>query len=197
MNFPEPKDMNFPTKVESDRIVLKRVKTNDKKLAKETLKAIQEATGDLETFSPFCKTDTLEDIISSFNIYVDEWQTKCFTYIIYEKKTNEYLGYVGLHSFVKYNKTAEFDYWLKPKATGKGYCTEAVKALEGIAFKNDINRLIFRIDALNEKSNNVAKRLGYHLDGVLRRDSYVPDLKVINDTHFYSKLKSEWEKELA
>lgn len=193
MKFPEPKDMAFPTEVKSDRMVLRQGKMNDKKVAEETLKAIQEAKGDQATFSPFSKTDMLKDILSFYNWQMGKWQKTGFTYMMYEKKTDEFLGYVGLHSFIKYNKTAELDYWLKPSATGHGYCTEAIKKIEKLAFKNGINRLVIKIDALNTKSTNVAQRAGYHLDGILRQDSYVPDLKVINDTLYYSKLKSEWE----
>ena len=194
MDFPETKDMIFPDQIQSERIILKKVKKDDEILAKEVLNDVQKATDDQVVFYPFSKKDSLKDIINFFNWKADAWvDKKMFRYIIYEKESGKSLGYIGLHNFVKWNKTAEIDYWLKAKATGKGYCSEALKLIEKVAFENGVGRLVLKIDALNKNSNRVAQRNGYHLDGVLRQDSYVSDLKIINDSCFYTKLKSEWE----
>lgn len=194
MEFPETKDMSFPDKIQSERLVLQKVKKDDEKLAKEVVKAIQEAKENQATFYPFSKKDTLKDIVDYFNWEVEAWDNfKMFRYIIRNRKTKEFLDYIGLHSFTKWNKTAELDYWLKMSATGKGYCSESLEKMEKLAFTNGVGRLVLKIDSLNKRSNQFAKRNGYHLDGVLRQDSYISDLKIINDTNFYTKLKAEWK----
>ena len=194
MDFPETKDMIFPDKIQSERLTLQKVMKDDEKLANEVLEAIQEAKEDQAIFCPFLKKDTLKDVMDDFNWEVEAWDNlTAFRYIIRDRKTKEFLGYIGLHSFTKWNKTVELDYWLKMNATGHGYCSEALKEIEKLAFTNGVGRLVLKIDALNKKSNQLAKRNGYHLDGVLRQDSYIFELKVINDSHFYTKLKAEWE----
>ena len=47
-------------------------------------------------------------------------------------------------------------------------------------------------DAKNTRSVNVAKRCGYHLDGVMRKEQWSERWKSFRDHNVWSKLKSEW-----
>ena len=71
--------------------------------------------------------------------------------------------------------------------------TECVKCLTDIAFNNlKLNKLVIVAEETNIASNQVAKKSGFHFDGVDREDIY-------RQHHFvnlnrFSLLKSEYQK---
>ena len=182
----------FPQKLETNRLILKKVSAGDIKYSNEILAAIKESVPVQKEFCPWGKNENLETVEKYIKNVIKRWKKHdSFLYFIFNKKTKDFLGEVSLHSFVKWNKTAEVGYWLANSATGYGYCQEAVREIEKIAFQYGLNRLIIKTDSTNKKSNKTIQALGYHLDGVLRQDSYIWDLQIIDDTNYYSKLKSE------
>ncbi|MEQ9104817.1 MAG: GNAT family N-acetyltransferase [Rhodothermales bacterium] len=58
----------------------------------------------------------------------------------------------------------EIGYWLRNDATGKGYATEAIRAIPGVATPwPGLTTLEIRCDPANAPSVAVARRLGFHL----------------------------------
>ena len=107
---------------------------------------------------------------------------------------DRYIGNMGIFDISMEKKSAEIGYWLAKDATGKGYMTEAVKLLEDEAFLNlDLNRIMIKCDPRNIASANVAKRLGYTFEGVLRETTYSDVEKRFVDDAVYSKLRAAWE----
>ena len=92
------------------------------------------------------------------------------------------------------HKSGEIGFWLSKNARGKGYMTEAVKALEAEAFKQGLNRIVIRNDIENLPSVNVAKNAGYHLDGVMRQERFSEAKNRFRDSNIWSKLKSDKTK---
>ncbi len=92
--------------------------------------------------------------------------------------------------------SAQIGYWLVQSVTGRGIMADALHAMESELFGRGINRMEIRVDAGNIPSMHVAERGGYHLDGVLRAASYAPSVGVC-DLYVYSKLKTEYEKNVA
>ncbi len=68
--------------------------------------------------------------------------------------------------------------------------SDAVKILEAYLFKVGFNRVEIRCSDLNERSAGVPERLDYHLDGVLRKDSF--EMGAFRNTKIHSKLKHEY-----
>lgn len=183
----------YPRKIETERLFLKKTTLSDEKFVSEILKAIKDSVKVQKEFSPWSKTDDQESIKGYIKSSIKRWRTgNRYLYFIFDKKTKEFFGEISLHRFVKWNKTAELGYWLKPTVTKKGYCQEAIKVMEKQAFEKGLNRLVLKVDSLNKSSNRTAQLAGYHLDGILRQDSYILDLDILNDTNYYTKLKDEW-----
>ena len=69
----------------------------------------------------------------------------------------------------------EIGYWVHTEHTGRGYATEAAEALTRLAFEEGgARRVEARIDERNRRSQAVAGRLGFELEGSLkshRRDN--------------------------
>lgn len=84
------------------------------------------------------------------------------------------LGGVGLHPMTDPKAPAdslEIGYWLRADMTGKGYATEAVRAvshLPGIALVQ------IRCDPRNARSAAVARRLGFHHSATLLGNATTP-----------------------
>lgn len=108
----------------------------------------------------------------------------------------KHIGNMGIFDISEKKKSAEIGYWLAKTATGKGYMSEAVKLIEDEAFRTlGLNRIQIKCDPRNTKSANVAKRLGYVLDGVIRNASFSEIEKIFTDDCVFSKLRSEWERQ--
>jgi RimJ/RimL family protein N-acetyltransferase len=71
---------------------------------------------------------------------------------------------------------------LNPEHEGHGYVTEACRALLALAFDGlDLHRVVGRVDARNEKSAAVLRRLGMRQEAVLVENEW---------------FKGEWTTEL-
>lgn len=142
------------------------------------------------------KTNRVEDSFS-FLLSVQKGfeQNESGEYFIFEKDTGDFCGLVGMfHRKNVHDDYYEIGYWQIKEKCGKGYMTEAVQALEKFLFENGVNRVEIRNDTRNIASANIPKRLGYHLDGVLRQTGYAPYFNDWCNTNVWSKLKSEYRQ---
>jgi RimJ/RimL family protein N-acetyltransferase len=89
------------------------------------------------------------------------------------------------------HRTGEVGYLLHPAATGRGYATEAARALLRIGFEAlGWHRIIGRIDARNDASARVLERLG------MRREAHLVENEWLKgewtDEVVYAMLDREW-----
>ncbi len=101
------------------------------------------------------------------------------------------IGACGAVIADKTNKKAELGYWLAKEYRGNGYIMESVRLLEKELFKNGFNKIIIYTDVLNKNSVNVAKKLGYKLEAVLKQDRYLKHEKRFRDTNCFVKFKNK------
>lgn len=103
--------------------------------------------------------------------------------------------FVGMIGYLFWNfdiKQTEIGYWLSKDATGHGIITRSTRVLVDYAFDTlGLNRIVIRCAVDNEKSANVAKRLGFTHEGIQRdiiklRNGYT-------GAHIYSMLAKEWQ----
>ena len=102
------------------------------------------------------------------------------------------VGCLGLRDISRQHKHAKFGYWLGKDFHGKGLMTTSCRALLNYCFDElDLNRIEIRAAVENLASQNVAKRLGFSFEGVLREAELVQNRFL--DLQVYSKLKSDVE----
>ncbi|GAK47603.1 ribosomal-protein-L7p-serine acetyltransferase [Secundilactobacillus oryzae JCM 18671] len=103
---------------------------------------------------------------------------------------------VGINSFNEFgplDHSSEIGYWLNTADTGKGIVSQALQGLMTVGFQElGLNKLIIRAAVANDPSNSVAKRAGFHLDGVEREGIRLDDGFV--DVNQWSMLRSEWQQ---
>ena len=103
------------------------------------------------------------------------------------------VGATGLHRPDWSVRTFEIGYWLREGCEGRGLMTEAVGAIAAMAFDAiGAQRVEIRCDAVNRRSQAVAERAGFVLEGVLRRDSATPT-GAPRDTRIYARVGEDRE----
>ena len=187
--------MNFPERIESERITLKRPFPATLELAEKIYEIVDQSRETLREWLPWVdKTHSASDELEH---WLKEWCQKHwedgigYAYLIHDKKTDTILGSVDIINVEERDQSGEIGYWLGNHAVGKGYMQEAVQALEKVAFENGINRIVIRNDTMNLRSVHVPQRAGYHLDGVMRQDKWDEFHHRLRDTNIWSKLKSD------
>jgi len=101
------------------------------------------------------------------------------------------IGMCGAVVVDKTNKKVELGYWLANNYRGHGYIMESICVLEQELFKNEFNKIIIYTDVLNNNSINVAKKLGYKLEAVLKQDRFLKYEKRFRDTNCFAKFKNK------
>jgi RimJ/RimL family protein N-acetyltransferase len=81
---------------------------------------------------------------------------------VVEQSTGVIVGYCGVAPFeFEGEHRLEFGYRLVPEARGRGYATEAGRAVLTLAARSCRDELLAIIDAANQRSSNVARKLGF------------------------------------
>ncbi|MFI5274813.1 MAG: GNAT family N-acetyltransferase [Ktedonobacterales bacterium] len=110
---------------------------------------------------------------------------------IFDQQTGAYLGGTGLHPRTWETRVFEIGYWLRVTAAGHGYMAEAVRMLTDFAFERlDAQRVFIRCDARNDRSANVARRLGFVPEARLRNEMFGQDGN-LRDTLIFALIPSD------
>jgi ribosomal-protein-serine acetyltransferase len=81
---------------------------------------------------------------------------------IFDRRTGALQGGIGFHPRNWESGYFEIGYWLRTSAEGRGYVTEAVRALTDYLFASlGARRVEIRCDARNQRSAAVAERAGF------------------------------------
>ena len=85
---------------------------------------------------------------------------------VFEKDGGALVGACGLDRH-KDPHVAEIGYWIRSDRTGRGYATEATRAVTnaGLTYLPEVERIMIRCDAANQASAAVPRKLGYRFDG--------------------------------
>ena len=89
------------------------------------------------------------------------------------------------------NRVGEIGYWIRSDLTGEGIGTEVTSRTIQVGFEElNYHKIVLRIAVGNERSDRIAKRLGFTLEGTLRDEVKVGPTW-INHTS-WSLLEEEW-----
>lgn len=101
---------------------------------------------------------------------------------------------LALHSVE--HQTIEIGYIFAPAAGGRGYATEAVRALVDLAFGPiGARRITARVDARNKPSSALLERLGFRLEAHLVENEWFKG--ELSSELDYALLSREWGRESA
>jgi len=114
-----------------------------------------------------------------------------FVYGIFNREETLVLGGTGLHTRLG-SDAREIGYWIHKDFNGIGLATEVSAALTRVAFEVDrVERVEIHCAVENVRSAAVPRKLGYTLDGTLRKRSLLLD-GIRHDSMIWSLLRVEY-----
>lgn len=89
--------------------------------------------------------------------------------VISERRTGRIIGMIGLGAIDRHDRGAELYYWITPSEWGRGYASEAARAMLAVAFgRMRLHRVTAHVHTLNSASLRVLRKLGFRREGRLR-----------------------------
>lgn len=159
----------------------------DQKFSVDIFKLIQNNIEFLSYFLDWPKyVKSTDDITTFINEKVIEHHlgnSKTYT-ISYNEKI---VGIISLNSIDKKNKSADIGYWISSDMTGKGIVSTSLqKLIENFSKSGDIQRFVIKCAEKNEKSNQLAIRNGFSLEGILHQAEIINNKKL--NQNIYAKI---------
>jgi|GEM_PF-518396 len=110
------------------------------------------------------------------------------TYIVVLK--GEAVGILSFNAIDHPNKIAYLGYWLSPDHQGRGIIHQSINSLiEKYTDNGDIHRFVIKCSVHNARSNAVAKRCGFRLEGTLYQAELIDH--TFHDQNIYAWINSE------
>ena len=136
---------------------------------------------------------TKEEVTALLDEYIGRNQSGYYyRWAVIEKESEECIGQVAYFLVDSDNRFAEIEYCIGTAFQGKGYATEATKAVIGYGFdKIGLNKVQICVRPSNKASGKVIKKCGFKEDGTLRE--YFFRDGAYEDRMYFSILKDEYE----
>lgn len=160
--------------------------------------AIQESIDHIGPWLAWAKFhNTLADTEKYTLTSMEKWmERKELPMRIFDRDDGSFVGGCGFVAADWQVRAFEIGYWVRSSRHGQGLVSEAANAVTRWAFDTlDANRVCIRADATNARSRAVPERLGFELEGILRRDSRSTKGE-LRDTAMYSRIAKDGLPEL-
>ncbi len=185
MDSVEPLLINLPEQLLTPRLSLSPPKPGD---GVAVNRAIVESFAELHQWMPWAAAlpSAIESERFAREAAIRYQRREALPLFMRLRDTGEFIGASGMHRIDWTVPRFEIGYWCRTSRVGRGYVSEAVTAITRFAFETlHAARVEIRTDVANSRSFTIAERLGFMLEGILRRDSRTPkgDLR---DTRVYA-----------
>lgn len=116
---------------------------------------------------------------------------------VVEKETKQLIGYAGIASISRINRSGEYYILLGEKnCWGKGYGTEATRLIIHYGFASlNLHRIMLTVSSLNTGGVKAYTKAGFQQEGVLRQACYRDG--AYHDKIVMAILRPEWEAQQA
>ncbi|MCC3268067.1 GNAT family N-acetyltransferase [Arthrobacter gengyunqii] len=116
--------------------------------------------------------------------------------VLIRRSDGEFVGWCTFNGWNPDFRSASLGYCLTEAAWGRGYATEAARALLTWAFNSlDLNRVQSETDTRNVASARVLEKLGFVREGTLREDCIVNG--DVSDSWVYGLIRRDWIQSAA
>ncbi len=174
--MPEPViPIDLPEELHGPRVLLRPFSVED---ARAVWDAVEESRAHLAPWLPWVQQcRSADDERATMRRMRERWLLREDLAVgIFDRATGRFLGGSGLHRINWEIRAFEIGYWIRVTAEGRGFVTETVQLLTRLAFDRlGANRVEIQIDPRNVRSRRVPERLGFVLEGTLRRYRLSPD----------------------
>ena len=178
--------------IETERLILRKFTLDDSETVFKNWASDEE--GQSLYCEPAYKTKESVDKLLTDKYIANYKDDNYYRWAIILKNNNECIGQIAYFSVNDENNFAEIEYCIGKKFQGRGYATEACKAVIGFGFNEmKLHKVQICHMAINNKSKRVIEKCGLTYEGTLRdffydkkNDKYISRL-------YYSILKSEYD----
>lgn len=181
-------------KLETKRLILREPKKSDWKDLVEGVGEFDVAKNTSHIPHPYTKKDADYFI----NSVIKKWKIKeqtNYTFFIELKSEKKIIGSIALSKVDKFQGTAETGSWINKKYWRQGFMTEAKIAVNDFAFDQlKLRRLNSSVFSNNKASNATQQKIGYRLEGTMRKVAKSKASGKIHDGNIYGLLKEDWLK---
>ncbi|MBI1375527.1 MAG: GNAT family N-acetyltransferase [Phycisphaera sp.] len=177
-----------PTSFESPRLIIRRPNPHD---AEAVNAAVRESIDALRRTMVWAQREPgVEETYAHLQEAVERWDARVdFTLHVFDKATGDFVGSSGLHRIDWSVPRFEIGYWVRTSHAGRGYATEATRAIADVAFEQlAARRVEILCSATNAASRRVAEKAGFDLEATLRQHMTEPDGS-LRDTCIYARLR--------
>lgn len=158
-----------PYRIETDRLVIRCYDPHDAPLLKE---AVDASVEHLRPWMPWIRFEpqTLAEKVQLLRSFRGEFDLGTnFPYGIFNREETKQLGGSGFHQRGG-EGSLEIGYWVAVDAIGRGIATEVTAVQTRIGFEIcGLDRIDIQVEPGNERSLAIPRKLGFTLEGVLRR----------------------------
>lgn len=181
----------LPTQLDTERLTLRCPCAGDGAALNA---AIVDTLDDLRAFPasmPWAMTTPAEDDTEAYcrSMWASHLLRKELTMLLICKETQQVIGNASLHRLDWTVPKCEIGYWCRHAFQGRGYVSEAVRAMTAFAFDTlRMRRVDIFTDERNAASRRVCERTGYTLEGILRQDRIDPD-GTLRNTCVYAQVR--------
>lgn len=180
--------LDFPSQFHTERLVIRMPLPGD---GKAVYQAMQASLTELKEWMPWAhRSQTEEDVEANMRDAHAKFLTREDLRLhIFNRETGEFIGSSGLHRINWTIPKVEIGYWVDTRFSGKGYITEAAEGITNFALSVlKAKRVEIRCDSKNIKSRAIPERLGFTLEGILRKEGISADGQDVVDTCVYAKI---------
>lgn len=171
MEGPGALDLKAPERIETDRLVLERPRATDL----DAIFVRYASDPDVTRFVSWPRHRSLSDTKAFFEFSEAEWgRWPAGPYLVRSCGDGTLLGSTGLAFETPYR--ASTGYVMAKDAWGRGYASEALRAMVGIAPKVGLQRLYAICHTEHQASRRVLEKSGFVREGVLHRYCEFPNL---------------------
>lgn len=175
-------------RIETDRLILRKYELGDE------IQVFENWASDPIT-SQYVGWDTHKDVSQTLKYVkecIEEADNNGFHWVVETKDTHELIGDISVFEIRKKHSNCEIGYSYGSKFWGKGYATEALRAvIEYLLNECEFHLVEAKHQSLNPASGRVMEKVGMKKDAVLRQRRINKITKQINDLIVYSMTKEE------
>ena len=154
-------------RIETERLILRKIVLKDAQSLCQLLndKAVQDYLAGI----PANYTYKMAVDYINGNLAESYKRKKFYDWGIIEKSTNRFVGRICLYKQYEYRKMADLVWYILPDVRGKGYTSEAAKAVVRILQDVGFERIEAFANVENVASQKVMEKIGMKYEGTLKK----------------------------
>ena len=184
----ENKEISVIPTLETERLILRELKTNDVENIFEYA-----SIPEVAEYVQWYPHKTKEDSLGFINFALEQFFTGAsLIWGIVLKSENKLIGSIDLRDWKSDNKCSDTGYVISKNYWNKGFVSEALRAVINFAFEElHLNRIEAHCEEENKGSWHVMEKCGMKYEGTLREKVFIKGR--FRTMKVYSILQKEWK----